>query len=94
MEQTVRENTKRHRKSLIGMLEPRFELLGMLYARDVLHDDEFEILNNLVTTHDRNSLIVDIVVNRCGAGCEKFMESLAESEQSHVASYIRHDGSQ
>ena len=88
-----REILIRHEEVLVRTIEPRFGLLNDLKGREVLSPDEYDEIQNIDDVPVKCKILLDLLKQK-GEICqfEKFIESLIECKQKHVANYIACNG--
>jgi len=91
----IKKRLKKHRDMLKLNLECGFGLLDLLHQRGVLSTTEF---NEIETEHAiimKNSLLLQMMDQKTEVRqLHEFMEALRSTNQSHLASYIMHNGSE
>lgn len=70
------------------IIDPDFGLIPTMYSCGVLLNNERQRIMSKETTNERNEVLLDIMIGKSSEDCQKFLECLKSTEQTHVVNYI------
>jgi hypothetical protein len=88
----VQSALESQRNQLIYMIELEYGLLDTLCCMDLLTEQQIDVIQSQPIVSSQVSTMLDYVIQLPCDKQEEFLVALENSQQSHVATYIRSDG--